>query len=167
VKQCSILTCGQQRTIVQEPAWRLLCTLGKRGELLIGQVIFMGVPATALIRKSASITYSVSNPTCLFGTRLHQVIFITWRWVFCDETVTRGNIILNPKTYACTGAVPILQHHACAQDVKTYECRVDGTLPARDVRILRSSAIVGANFGFLRFCQWKWSSSSDWGCGDQ
>jgi hypothetical protein len=39
----------QQRTIVREPARRLLCTDGERGQLLIRQLIFMGVPATALI----------------------------------------------------------------------------------------------------------------------
>ena len=40
----------QPLTIVQEPAGRLLCTRGKRGELIICQVIFMGVPAATLIR---------------------------------------------------------------------------------------------------------------------
>ena len=39
----------QQRTIVQEPARRLLCTDGERGQLLVCQLILVGVPAAALI----------------------------------------------------------------------------------------------------------------------
>ena len=78
-----VRTGEQRRTVVYEPARRLLCAFGERSELIFRQIILMGISAATLnYGSSARGIKNIYVHSYFFRTGRHEVVLIAGGWIF-------------------------------------------------------------------------------------